>query len=342
LFSAPAEHRNLRFPHDLPIRRRQWAGKVRIMGASVLVVDDVRTERQRTEECLYRAGYEVAAASNGLEALARIDLHPIDLVLTEINLPGMDGLDLVRRLTEREPAVPVVVLTSQSSDVLAIEAFRSGAKDYLRKQDLFDQLPLSLRRVFDALEEERRRYESSAWVVAQRTTFRIASNRRHVCPLVHALCQLGRRLGTIAEQEEVRVAVALEEALLNAIIHGNLEVSSRLKELDGCVFDDFVAERESHPHYGRRVVEVVCEVTPREVRYQITDEGPGFDVAQVPDPCNEDRLGLSSGRGILMMRAFMDEVIYTPPGNRVTLVKRCDAQAATSAAGHRREMCTAG
>ncbi len=312
------------------------------MGASVLVVDDVRAERQLTEECLHRAGYEVAAASNGLEALARVDLHPIDLVLTEINLPEMDGLDLLRRLASREPAVPVVVLTGQSSEDLVLEAFRSGAKDYLRKQERFEQLPRVLRRVFDEREEERRWQESPAWIVAQRTMFRLASDRRQVCPLVETLCRLGKRLGAISDHDEVRVAVALEEALLNAVIHGNLEVSSRLKEVDGSAFDELVAEREAHPYYGRREVEVVCEVTPHEVRYQITDEGPGFNPAAVPDPCNEDRIGIASGRGMLMMRAFMDEVIYNARGNQVTLVKRRAPQAATSVAGHPREVCVAG
>lgn len=312
------------------------------MGANILLVDAVRAERQLIEECLRREGYELSTAGNGLEALARVDLHPIDLVLTEVELPEMDGLDLLRRLQAREPAVPVVMLTARSSEALVIEAFRSGARDYLRKHEACDQLPRTLRRIFDELEEERRRSECLDRVVSQRTTFQLASDRRQVCPLVRTLCQLGKRLGAISEREEVRVAVALEEALLNAVIHGNLEVSSRLKELDACAFDELVAQRQAHPYYGRRQVEIVCDVTPHEVRYQITDEGPGFDVALVPDPRDEDRIDIPSGRGLLMMRAFMDEVIFNDQGNQVTLVKRRAPQSAMAAAEQSHAVCVAG
>jgi anti-sigma regulatory factor (Ser/Thr protein kinase) len=89
-------------------------------------------------------------------------------------------------------------------------------------------------------------------------------------------------------------------------------------------------------------VEIVCDVTPHEVRYQITDEGPGFDVALVPDPRDEDRIDIASGRGLLMMRAFMDEVIFNDQGNQVTLVKRRAPQSAMAVAEPLREVCAAG
>jgi anti-sigma regulatory factor (Ser/Thr protein kinase) len=113
--------------------------------------------------------------------------------------------------------------------------------------------------------------------------------------------------------------MALREALVNAIEHGNLEVSSRLRELDD---DSYVREvrrrRETEPYRSRRVT-LCARETRDEVTYVIKDEGPGFDVGSLPDPTRPENLEKASGRGLLLIRAFMDEVSHSPSGNEITL-----------------------
>jgi serine/threonine-protein kinase RsbW len=92
------------------------------------------------------------------------------------------------------------------------------------------------------------------------------------------------------------VRLALEEALVNAIKHGN----------------------SMNPD---KVVRVACEVTQDEVRIEIEDEGPGFDPKEIADPTEDENLDCPGGRGIMLMRAFMNLIEYNPQGNRVTLVK---------------------
>jgi anti-sigma regulatory factor (Ser/Thr protein kinase) len=70
---------------------------------------------------------------------------------------------------------------------------------------------------------------------------------------------------------------------------------------------------------------VLCELTRDEARIIVRDEGPGFDVASLPDPRDPARIALASGRGILLMRSFLDEVGFNATGNQVTLVKRRSA-----------------
>ena len=294
------------------------------MRAHILVVDDSAMERRLLEESLRRAGHEVAVAADASEALTRLQLHPVDLVVTDLLMPDVDGLELLKRIRTRLPAVPVILVTGGGGESEAVAALRAGASDYVRKEYLTEQLQPAVLRVVKLLQDRRRRQQVESWIVRTHTSFRIGSNRDQVSSLVRRLCELGSALGTIREADEIRVAVALEEALLNAIIHGNLEVSSRLREREDDAYERMIEARRAHPVYGRRQVQVDCDVSATEVRYRITDEGPGFDVAHLPDPRRPDRVELASGRGVLMMRTFMDEVAYNARGNEVTLVKRSE------------------
>lgn len=98
-----------------------------------------------------------------------------------------------------------------------------------------------------------------------------------------------------AAAERFAVRLALEEGVANAINHGN------------------------RGRTGRKVV-VECGVDAEQVLVAIEDEGEGFDPAVVPDPTEEANLEIPSGRGLMLMRAYMTEVRHVPPGNRVEMI----------------------
>jgi anti-sigma regulatory factor (Ser/Thr protein kinase) len=128
-------------------------------------------------------------------------------------------------------------------------------------------------------------------------------------------------VGLCNRHTATRVGIALEEALLNAIYHGNLEVSSRLKaEGDGPFLALAAARRATEPYASRRV-RVSARVRRTRATFVIADDGPGFDAAALPDPTDPENLERPTGRGLLLMRTFMDDVYYNATGNRVTLVK---------------------
>lgn len=114
--------------------------------------------------------------------------------------------------------------------------------------------------------------------------------------------------------------LALEEALNNAFYHGNLEISSELKEDGSSRFVDLASERELHSPWSQRRVHVTELVSEFGVWITIQDEGPGFDVGAAIERCNDPESLLASGRGLLLMRAFSDELFYNATGNEVTLV----------------------
>src|SRR5208337_1669311 len=107
-------------------------------------------------------------------------------------------------------------------------------------------------------------------------------------PLVHYLQEETIRLGVCTEADRVRVGIALEEALANALYHGNLEIASELRATAG--YRDLIAARRSQPPYQQRRIEVEARITRSEAAFAIRDEGAGFDPQALPDPTDPANL----------------------------------------------------
>ncbi|MFQ6102321.1 MAG: response regulator transcription factor [Anaerolineae bacterium] len=99
----------------------------------VLIVDDELPVRLTVRELLRRAGYDAIAVASGEEALELIQSQPVDLALIDLVMPGMGGVELMRRLQAAAPDTVLIVLTARGSMETAVEALRLGAHDYLTK-----------------------------------------------------------------------------------------------------------------------------------------------------------------------------------------------------------------
>lgn len=117
----------------------------------ILVVDDDESLRRVMQVQLQQSGYDVAAAASGAEALERLASVPVDLVLTDLKMPGMSGLDLLRRVRAECPEVVVILITAFGTVETAVEAMRSGAYDYVTKPVNIDELKLVLDRALEHL-----------------------------------------------------------------------------------------------------------------------------------------------------------------------------------------------
>jgi len=110
-----------------------------------LIVDDSSVMRKIVERSLRQSGLdlgEVFEAANGAEGLAVLAGHPVDLILSDINMPVMDGLEFVRKLQTLEQArgVPVVMITTEGSETNVVQALSLGARGYIRKPFTPDQV----------------------------------------------------------------------------------------------------------------------------------------------------------------------------------------------------------
>lgn len=130
----------------------------------------------------------------------------------------------------------------------------------------------------------------------------------------------------VNETRENHFCMAVEEALNNAFYHGNLELSSDLKEDGLSRFVELAAEREQLSPWCRRTVQITELVSEFGLWLTIQDEGKGFDVSAALERLDDPELMLASGRGLMMMRAFADEMFHNNSGNEVTLVLYADGQ----------------
>ena len=120
----------------------------------ILIVDDSSVMRKIVERSLHQAGLEigdVVEAGNGVEALAAVKEAPFDLILSDINMPAMDGLEFLRQLAtvESGKGTPVIMVTTEGSESRVVEALSIGAKGYIRKPFTADQIK---ERVYPLLE----------------------------------------------------------------------------------------------------------------------------------------------------------------------------------------------
>ncbi len=288
----------------------------------VLVVEDAPTESQLTAGLLEkRPEWILSFASNGSEALKAMARQRPDVVLSDLKMPRMDGLELLRAIRERFSQIPVVILTTPQSAEIAMQALRSGAANYVAKKSRPEQLISVLEMVLAANGRRRNHQPLMESLTLKQVEFVVPNDRRLIPALIDYLQEAGVRMGVFGEVERTRIGVALEEALLNALVHGNLEVSSELRLRHDGAYEKLIAFRREKVPYCDRKLTINARFTPAEARYVIRDEGLGFDLAAVPDPTDLEHLDKPSGRGLLLMRAFLDEVSYNGRGNEVTLIK---------------------
>lgn len=296
--------------------------------SSILVVDDNSIDLKLVCRILRTIDdVTVVPVTSGEAAFRELENQSYDLVLTDLRMPLVDGLMLLRRIRESDLNVPVVIMTAEGSEVLAIEALRSGAANYVAKHEMARDLIPICESLLELAKVQQRRTIVRRAMVSGRTCYHLPSDRCAASQLARHLQNASVAALRCDGGEKTRVGVALEEALLNAVIHGNLEVSSDLRERNDNSYGNLIEKRQQEEPYCSRIVEVEFEWSRERIEIVIRDEGRGFSVADLPDPTDPMNLLKPSGRGVLLMRAFMDEVHYNAKGNEVRLVKHGDAPA---------------
>ena len=295
--------------------------------ARVLVVEDSPTQASEIRFLLEDAGFDVSLAADGIAALSSLREGLPDLIVTDLQMPRMDGLALVEAVRREHPSIPVVLITAHGSEEIAARALRKGAASYVPKRNLAHDLAETLEQVLSVLKSGRDQQRLLECLTQTESHFLLDNDPTLIPPLIGHLQENLARMNLCDEIGRIRVSVALQEALVNAIHHGNLEVSSNLREQDEKNYYTLIESRRKEKPYRMRRVHVVAKESPAEAAYVVRDEGPGFDPQTLPDPTDPCNLERCSGRGLLLIRTFMDEVYHNESGNQITLVKRRDREA---------------
>jgi len=261
----------------------------------ILVVDNNDELRASLEQVLGELGHDVVGTGLRAEALGRDDLDDFDLIISDLTDEEGCGTGEVSPLHRKHLLVPV----SKNSEPTIVKAFKMGAANYLRlpynRQDLLQIVEQTLSHKLQSEDQP-----SVVAHVHEKIEFEVPSDLGLMNSVLQYLLERVAKLGLI-KPERSNLFVALDEAFVNAVKHGNKNDPTKL-------------------------VRVTAELSPKEACFTVEDEGEGFNVQDIPDPCDPTNLFKSSGRGVLLMYNIMDEVEYNAQGNRVKMVKRTEDQ----------------
>lgn len=308
---------------------------------TILIVDDSDVERRLAAALLMRnEQLRTLFAENGADALstlqrAEADGELPDLVLTDLVMPEMDGLELVKAMRERYPHVAVVLMTAYGNESIASDALRFGAASYVPKAQQSERLLKTVEQVLARSQVERGRQRLMDCAQSMECSFLLDSDPAIVRPLVDFVQQFLCGVPLTDIPGRIRVAIALEEAVLNAIYHGVL----RINETD--VLDyragrpsgdlaELIKSRRANPLTRDRKVFVGINISAREAKFVVRDSGSGFDSVVISSTNGSDRFERGRNRGLTLIRSLVDEVRYNETGNEITLLKRRDQRTAAA------------
>lgn len=261
----------------------------------ILIVDDNDELRSALESVLRELGHDVVAMRDRELAVIRDDLDGFDLIISDLTDDAESGVEILSELQRKRLAVPVVVSSDEAQRGGIVKAFKMGAANFLRLPYNNDEL----RAIVEKTLSYKLRFVEDLKVlpyVREKIDFELPSDVSLMNGVLQYLTERVARLGII-KPERSNLYVALDEAFVNAVKHGNKNNPSKL-------------------------VRITAELSAKECRFTIEDEGEGFNVQEIPDPCNPENLFKASGRGVLLIYNIMDEVKYNDRGNQLTMVKR--------------------
>ena len=237
--------------------------------AKILVVDDSPVDRTLVVGVLSkrpgltalekRTGLTPIVAGTGREALASIAQDMPDLVVTDLQMPEMNGLELVQTIKSQYPSLPVILMTAKGSEDIALLALQQGAAGYVPKRNLARDLLETVEGVLAAAAAERDEGRILANMTRTEATFVLDNDPSLITPLVRSLEGPLKSLKLCDANGLLRTAVCLREALLNALYHGNLEVGADLRDADEKAYTGLVEERRRQEPYRSRRIHVQAD-----------------------------------------------------------------------------------
>jgi CheY-like chemotaxis protein len=264
-------------------------------------------------------------AAQALDLMRVLPRGPYSLVISDINMEGMDGFDVIHKVKASHPHLPVVLMTGQASVDYAIRAMRMGASNLFMKPIAIRDMVQSVFHLVDMHRDFRLADDGLRGLVNERRHFLFRSDELDVPSLVRHLTDRLVPMGFASPNNLDVIAVAFHEALANALEHGNLELTSELK---GDLFakEDPYAKLRSQrildPAYAGRLIEVRLAMDTERFELEISDEGPGFDASRMTPLPKDAEMAPHCGRGLPLILLVMDEVHFNEKGNQIRMVLR--------------------
>lgn len=289
----------------------------------VLVVDDNPSVQFFLREVIAAAGHQAVEANDGLTAYEQYQKHSPHLILADLHLEGMSGLDLLAEIRRQDPDVIFVLMTALGSEDSARQALELKASNYLTKPLRFETIVSLLDKYASVFKSRELRHEVSTRITRREVVLKLENRLDLVSESADLLVA---EAGTaLPRKERPGIHLGLYELIVNAIEHGNLGIT--YDEKRRCLLEspyrltELVTRRAQEPGRANRRVTIEYKQDEHTMEWTITDEGDGFDWSEVPNPLENNEEALN-GRGIFLARYQFDDLTYLGAGNKVRVSKK--------------------
>lgn len=290
----------------------------------ILIVDDEPSVLEFLVESIRLQGHQAVTARDGCEGLEIFRAEAPDLVMSDVDMPRMGGLEFLSAIRKLDLEVIVIVFTGLGNEKIALESMQRDANDFIRKPFHHKDL-IPIIEKYAGIVESRKKGQETPNLMMSKTFVLEFDNQLKMVPLI--VRQILQEVGnTISAEHQLGVRIGLTELIVNAIEHGNLGISYEEKQAamatDMYGFDTLVSARLAKPELAGRRVIVEGWLTKEQWRWKVSDDGEGFDWTSLSTPLSPENLEQPNGRGIFIAQLQFDRLEFLGKGNQVQITKR--------------------
>jgi CheY-like chemotaxis protein len=295
--------------------------------AAILLAEDSPTHTALIRSLLEEDAHTVTCVTNGREAIESIEQSQPDLIVTDLRMPEMNGLELVQAISDRFPVIPSVVVTARGSENLAVDALARGAANFVPKNSLRNLLNHVVRSTLRMSEVDGIYRRFSGQLHHPEFSFTLDNHATSIEPAVLFIVQSLAAGGRMNTTERIRVGTAVTSAIFNSICYGNLEVQDSETFVSRTLSGEEGGEKEwkdradSAP-YAQRGVQLKVSIGDDDTRILVSHEGPGRMTRMTPAPGTPESFELEQCRGLVLMTSFVDDVHFQSDYSEVVMVKQ--------------------
>lgn len=264
----------------------------------ILIIDDDEAILRVLSKFLELEGHKVTSVLKSVDALEVFKKNVFDLVITDMYMSEMDGLDVIRNFKDVNMNVPIIILTAAGTISNVIQSLKLGAFNYMTKPFNINEVREIVNKALLTSFIHQSQKGFISFFTQSYSKFRVPSLIDYLNPVVFYINHLVDFFGF---KSLWQIQLAVTEAFTNAVVHGNKNDQSKNVEIELLFEKDLV-------------------------KISILDEGTGFKIPDLKEYKLNDDIYASSGRGIFLMNSYMDELLFNDKGNRITMIKRRDSE----------------
>ncbi len=283
----------------------------------ILVVEDTPTQRFWQKILLERqAGWQVLIAENGIEAISVIEQKQVDVIVTDMLMPKMNGLELIEVVQSSFPKIPVIFVPGGGQTEVTMSAIERGVATYTSTSDINTDLVDAVGLVLDLVDSG----EPSADPAKESTRYVLSNDQASLISGARSIRDTAWNMGLCSDSHRIQLAVALYYLFRDAVHFGHLELDPALRMDDRGKFEHAASIHQNREPYASRNLNIDVTLDVKNgMRIGVQHEGTPI---VLPEP-NEDDLWdnppASHERTLLLLNALMDQVEYDPERRHFTL-----------------------